>query len=234
MTVPGGARRVALALSIVPAVLALGGGSVTAATITPNTTSDIVTNDGQCSLREAITAAYTHVASGPQPGECTAGTGEDVIHLEPGHYFLSIPGVRDDANLSGDLDIRSNLTIQGAGRASTTIDAVGIDRVIEIMPNVAVRIEGVTITGGRPPAGAAGKEAKAGAPAIGKAAAKAKEAVASSTSVRLRSPTALSATTAPAQAAKVVTPTVGRARPRASVARGARAARAGRSRRRGR
>jgi CSLREA domain-containing protein len=167
MGVPGGARGALLALSVVVAVLALGVGSATATTITPNTTSDILANDGQCSLREAITSAFTHVASGSEPGECAAGSGKDVVDLGPGHYFLSIPGVRDDANLSGDLDIRSDLTIHGSGAADTIIDAVGNDRVIEIMPNMVVRIEGVTIIGGRAPAGPAGKEAKTGAPTIG-------------------------------------------------------------------
>lgn len=168
MTLPGGAVRLAVAACVSATALASGVvGAARGATITPNTTSDILADDGQCSLREAITAAYTHLASGAKPGECAAGTGEDVIRLAPGHYFLSIPGAHDDANLSGDLDIRSDLTIQGSGAASTIIDGAGKDRVIEIMPNVVARIEGVTISGGLSPPGSAGKEAKTGAPAIG-------------------------------------------------------------------
>ena len=145
----------------------LGAATAAAATITPSTTSDNTADDGLCSLREAITAAYTHEASGALPGECVAGTGDDVIRLNPGHYFLSIPGAHEDANASGDLDVRSELTIEGAGAASTIIDAVGIDRALEILPNVTVRIEGVTIMGGHAPKGRAGKEAATGSPAVG-------------------------------------------------------------------
>ena len=37
--------------------------------------------DGQCSLRQTITAANTDTASGAMPGECMAGSGADVINL---------------------------------------------------------------------------------------------------------------------------------------------------------
>jgi len=52
--------------------LTLSTSAATAATIFVNSTSDIVANDGVCTLREAITAASTNVASGPG-GECAAG-----------------------------------------------------------------------------------------------------------------------------------------------------------------
>src|SRR5689334_9821322 len=38
--------------------------------ITVNSTADTVANDGQCTLREAITAANTDTASGAAAGEC--------------------------------------------------------------------------------------------------------------------------------------------------------------------
>ena len=167
MTAPGGAARALAALLLLSAWLALGASTAAAATITPNTTSDNVAHDGQCSLREAITAAFTHEASGPEAGECAAGTGGDVIELNPGHYFLSKPGKKDDANASGDLDVRSDLTIHGAGAASTIIDAVGIDRVLQVLPNVTVTVEGVTITGGEAPNGGVGNTAGTGSPASG-------------------------------------------------------------------
>ncbi len=128
-----------------------------AATIAPNTTSDVVANDGQCSLREAITASRTHAPSGSKPGECPAGTGNDVITLAPGHYLLSIPGAKEDANASGDLDVGSDLTIRGAGASDTTIETDVSDRVLEILPGATATIEGVTITGGHTPAGAPGE-----------------------------------------------------------------------------
>jgi len=48
-------------------------------TITVDTAADVVANDGQCSLREAITAANTNSTSGAAAGECPAGSGADTI-----------------------------------------------------------------------------------------------------------------------------------------------------------
>src|SRR5689334_17979045 len=39
-----------------------------------NSLADVTADDGQCTLREAITAAETNTASGTQPGECAAGS----------------------------------------------------------------------------------------------------------------------------------------------------------------
>jgi hypothetical protein len=67
----------------------------------------------------------------------------------------------DDANASGDLDIRKNLIIQGAGPGLTIIDGGGIDRVFDVFgtpppPQFAlVTISGLTIRNGRA-AGASG------------------------------------------------------------------------------
>src|SRR3954447_13174928 len=86
-----------------------------AETIAPNTVADVVAPaDGLCSLREAITAAFTHNPSGGGAGECKAGTGDDLIDLGPERYVLAIPG-SEDLNASGDLDVRSALTIRGDG-----------------------------------------------------------------------------------------------------------------------
>ncbi len=49
-------------------------------TITVNSTADAAANDGQCTLREAITAANSNTVSGALPGECGAGAaGLDTI-----------------------------------------------------------------------------------------------------------------------------------------------------------
>jgi CSLREA domain-containing protein len=165
-----GGNRLPVFAALVASLIALGASSASAATIVPNTTTDVVGNDGLCSLREAITAAFTHVPSGSKPGECAAGSGNDIIQLNAGHYVLSIAGTGDDANASGDLDLRSDLKIQGAGAASTTIDANQIDRVIEVLEGVTATIAGVTITGGRTLNGAnASKVVKSVDPAIGEA-----------------------------------------------------------------
>ena len=60
--------------------------SASAATITVNTTSDAVGDDGLCTFREAIVAANTNTASGLSAGECISGApGLDTI-------VFAIPG----------------------------------------------------------------------------------------------------------------------------------------------
>ena len=55
-------------------------------TLTVNTAADTTANDGFCSLREAITSANTHSASGASAGECVTGVnGTDLI-------VFNIPG----------------------------------------------------------------------------------------------------------------------------------------------
>ncbi len=122
-----------------------------------NSVDDVVADDGQCTLREAITAANTNTASGSSQGECSAGiagpSSPDMIGLGPGTYTLSIEGYYDDANVSGDLDVTERLIISGAGADRTIIDADGIDRVIQVH-GVNLILEDVTITGGLSPKGA--------------------------------------------------------------------------------
>lgn len=125
-----------------------------AATITVNTQLDeLSATDGHCSLREAVTAANTDTASGSAAGECAAGSGTDTIQVPAGTYKLTILGAFDNSNLSGDIDINSNLTIVGAGAATTKIDAAGLDRAFDIEVNRSVTLQGLTITGGRAPDG---------------------------------------------------------------------------------
>jgi CSLREA domain-containing protein len=62
------------------AVLFAAASAARSNTITVNTVADVVANDGQCSLREAIIAANTNTASGAMAGECAAGSsGIDTI-----------------------------------------------------------------------------------------------------------------------------------------------------------
>src|SRR2546421_724690 len=93
-----------LACCSIVAALALGlAAPAAAAPFTVSKTAD--TNDGtcnaDCSLREAI------VASNNAPGP-------DTITVPAGRYVLTISGT-DDVAAVGDLDIRDNVTIHGAG-----------------------------------------------------------------------------------------------------------------------
>src|SRR5947209_1627341 len=68
------ARGMVLAVVVAGSLLAVCS-SAYATAIAPNTTSDVVGDDGVCSLREAITAAALQTPSGAKPGECPAGAG---------------------------------------------------------------------------------------------------------------------------------------------------------------
>lgn len=120
-------------------------GSVAAATINVTTPDDVIAVNGQCSLREAITAANTDSAF----MGCTAGSGADEIVLAATEYRFDIDGAGEDANASGDLDIRSDMTIRGAGADVTRIRGDRDDRVFDIAsPATAVFITGMTIRNG--------------------------------------------------------------------------------------
>lgn len=118
--------------------------SANAANITVNTTNDELNTDGDCSLREAIQAANLDIAI----DACTAGSGIDTITVPAGIYTLSILGTGEDANATGDIDITSNLTVNGAGATSTFINGGAIDRVFEVGLGATAQINGVTIQNG--------------------------------------------------------------------------------------
>lgn len=129
-----------------------------AASVTVNTTQDVVAVDGACSLREAITSVNKQAASGNMTGECAAGDGnDDTIVVPAGTYTLSIAGADEDDNASGDLDIRVNVTIQGAGLGATIIDADGIDRVVDIpVGSLVAHLNDLSLVNGHAPDSAAG------------------------------------------------------------------------------
>lgn len=104
-------------------------GPAQAATITVTTTADDYNlNVGSCSLREAITAANTDAAF----GGCPAGSGDDVIQLQALTYTLDELGAQENANVTGDLDILADSTINGPSTGFATIDANDIDRVFDV------------------------------------------------------------------------------------------------------
>ncbi len=124
-----------------------------AATITVTTASDVLATDGLCSLREAITRANTDPVGLIVLGECILGSGDDLIVFDPSlngvPIELSIPGIGDDDNLTGDLDIFSNIMIMGNGVDNTVIDANSIERVFQIIGSTPmVSMSQLTITGG--------------------------------------------------------------------------------------
>ena len=150
-------RHIPARLLILLSVLMAGIGTQTrtalAASIIVNSTADVVANDGACTLREAITNANNDNQSGST--DCAAGSGADTITLPAGIYTLALAGNNEELNASGDLDIRSNLAIVGAGAKTTVIQAGtnasnGVDRLFDILfASNTVSISDVTIRYGR-------------------------------------------------------------------------------------
>ncbi len=132
--------------------LACSSGALYAANITVDSTADAVTNDGNCTLREAIQAANTDAAV----DTCAAGAGADTITFDN-----TLSG--STVTLGGtQLDIASDLTIDGDldddGAPDITIDAAGASRVIYIDATAATRtvtLDGLTISNGNPNTGVA-------------------------------------------------------------------------------
>ncbi len=101
------------------------------------------TSAGRVTLRAAIQ-------------EANALAGDDSIELGVGTYVLTLGGVQEDFAVSGDLDIRENLTIRGKGAGQTIIDASGLpaaqrDRIFQIMAGATLNLQGVTLLGGSTP-----------------------------------------------------------------------------------
>lgn len=130
-------------------------GTLQAANIDVNNNGDVIADDGNCTLREAIIAANDNTASGATPGECAAGDdSDDTINIPEMIITLAL-GPADDYSIldvvpdSGDLDITEDVTVVGSGAGTTVIDGAGIDRVLETFNTVS--ISGVTIQNGTSP-----------------------------------------------------------------------------------
>jgi CSLREA domain-containing protein len=118
-------------------------------TIPVNITADEYNTTGSgvgCSLREAIQSANTDTAFGGCPA---GGPLTDIISLPAGIYTLTRSG-EDENNVAGDLDLTASMNLIGSG--AVIINAGGDDgihdRVIDIH-GIPVRLENLTITGGR-------------------------------------------------------------------------------------
>ena len=97
-----------------------------AANFLVNSTTDAVdlvrdgacaTATGDCTLRAAVQ-------------EANWVSGADTITVPAGTYTLTLAGAFEDEAATGDLDITESVTINGAGMASTIIDANNIDRAL--------------------------------------------------------------------------------------------------------
>ncbi len=112
-----------------------------------------------CSLREAIQTANE---AGDFGGCVRSGSGTLAIIIPAGIYTLSLPGIDEDGNTTGDLDILVPVDLYGAGAGMTIIQAqAGLnDRVFHIVQDVesdfVVKMWDLSITGGHPSTGDGG------------------------------------------------------------------------------
>ena len=116
--------------------------------ISVTTNQDVIADDGDCSLREAVQAANLDQSY----FGCPAGSGTDTILLPIGTYALSAQGQGEDQGLIGDLDITDSLTILGDGIDVTTIDGMYKDRIFHVIPeDIQVKISDMTLKNGYVP-----------------------------------------------------------------------------------
>lgn len=101
--------------------------------------ADLATEGLQTTLRAAIQQA-------------NANEGADTIHLPAGKYVLKLKGEHEDAAATGDLDITSDITLTGDGKATTLVDGRKLkDRLIDVHGGT-VNLGGLTLLKGKAPA----------------------------------------------------------------------------------
>jgi CSLREA domain-containing protein len=132
------AWRAALPLGVLALTLAVGTPTANAATISVNTSADELNADGDCSLREAITAANTNTAVDACPAGQPAPTVDVIGFSVTGTITLT----------SGQLTITDDLTIDGPGATNLTISGNNATRVLVVGGGVTLTLEGVTVADG--------------------------------------------------------------------------------------
>jgi CSLREA domain-containing protein len=137
------ARTMVTILGTLTALLVAAAPAAAAIIEVTTTADELGQNPAGCSLREAIESANADDAV----GGCDTGSGNDGIHMTPGNYRLTRPGVEDD-NTSGDLDVTSQLVIQNVGTRAAVIDGGGLDRVFHHSSSGTLQLLELTITGG--------------------------------------------------------------------------------------
>lgn len=101
-----------------------------------NSICETAPDNGVCTLRAAVQ-------------ETNALPGADTVVLPAGVYTLTLAGASEDLGRFGDLDVRDDLTLTGAGADTTVIDGNGLDRVIDVVnAGSEVIISGATIRNG--------------------------------------------------------------------------------------
>ncbi|MBJ7454683.1 MAG: hypothetical protein JHC74_01365, partial [Thermoleophilia bacterium] len=106
------------------------------------------TNDGLCSLREAVVSATLDTAV----QGCPAGSGADVVALPAGTFTLTASGFTDQQGFAGDIDVTGSVVrVLGAGAGATVIQVGFEDRAFDVFSTADLTLEGLTVRGARLP-----------------------------------------------------------------------------------
>jgi len=118
-----------------------------------DTFADDYEDNGNCSLREAITAINTHANRDACVFSATTYDNNYYIHLQAGTYQITRAGMYENDNATGDFDIHRNMEFIGSASGMTIIDGGGLDRVFSIqMPYMEhVQMERMIIQNGAVP-----------------------------------------------------------------------------------
>ncbi len=102
------------------------------------------TAGGACTLRAAIQ-------------EANRLPGAQNVAIPAGAYVLSVAGSEagPNADAAGDLDLRGELTLTGAGAAASVVDGNALGRILDLEPAASVRLVGLTLHNGRDAGGGA-------------------------------------------------------------------------------
>lgn len=107
--------------------------------------TDVTPGDGICDANPSAPVVCTLRAA---VQEANALAGADVISLSAGTHSLTLAGIEENA-ASGDLDINSVISIEGAGAGVSIIDQATADRVFEVwFSPSALLLTDLTVRGG--------------------------------------------------------------------------------------
>jgi hypothetical protein len=79
------------------------------------------------------------------------GAGDGDVLLLPACTIAVTGAPGDDANATGDFDIATSITLQGAGADATILDGSGLDRVLDVRAGATVVVADLTVRNGAVP-----------------------------------------------------------------------------------
>jgi CSLREA domain-containing protein len=123
--------------------------------LTVTTTNDELNQNGLCSLREAIVQTN---GGGPFSG-CAAGPAPYTINLAKNAiYTLTITGTGEDGGLTGDLDVSSQVKLNGNKAVLSAGPSAynGIDRALDVQSSGNLTVNKLTVRNGQAPANSGG------------------------------------------------------------------------------